>query len=300
MSVNNKKNALGRGLSAILSNPNTDITSKDASGNYVVGAVAEIPIDRIETNPFQPRDVFDNEALEILKNSIIEQGIIQPVTVRKIGYDKYQLISGERRLRASIMAQLETIPAYIRVADDQQMLEIALIENIHREDLNAIEIALSYQRLMEECGLTINDMVKKVSQDRSTISNYIRLLQLPPEIQIAVRDKKLTTGHARAILGISDMNTQLAALNRIVSEKLSVRETEALVQSLQNPKTTPLSKFKEKKKTSLPDKYEAMQQKLNETLKTKVEIKRNRTGKGSITLFFSSDNQLEQLINSLK
>ena len=167
----NKKSSLGRGLSAILSNPDTDITSKDASGNFVVGAVAEIPIAFIETNPFQPRDVFEVEALEELKKSIMEQGVIQPVTVRKIGYDKYQLISGERRLRASIMAQLERIPAYIRVADDQQMLEIALIENIHREDLNAIEIALSYDRLIKDCELKMEDVMKKVSQDRTTITN---------------------------------------------------------------------------------------------------------------------------------
>jgi ParB family chromosome partitioning protein len=261
--------------------------------------VAEIPIALIETNPFQPRDVFEAAALEELKNSIMEQGVIQPVTVRKMGYDKYQLISGERRLRASIMAQLERIPAYIRVADDQQMLEIALIENIHREDLNAIEIALSYQRLIDECGLNMQDIVKKISQDRSTISNYIRLLKLPPEVQVAVRDKKISMGHARTILSIDNPEQQYAVLQKVITEKLSVRETEALIQTLQQP--VAILKAKEKKQQSaLPEKYETMRQRLYNSLNMNVDMKRSRSGKGTITLHFTNDEQLERIVAALK
>ncbi|MCL2042168.1 MAG: ParB/RepB/Spo0J family partition protein [Bacteroidales bacterium] len=294
----NKKSSLGRGLSAILSNPETDITSKDASGNFVVGAVADIPVALIETNPFQPRDVFEEESLETLKNSILEQGVIQPITVRKIGYDKYQLISGERRLRASVMAQLEQIPAYIRVADDQQMLEIALIENIHREDLNAIELALSYQRLMNECGLEIQDVMKKISQSRSNITNYIRLLDLPPEIQVAVRDKKISMGHARTILSLNTSEQQYAALQKIITEHLSVRETEDLVKILQQP--VAIVKAKEKKKPTLPEKYETMREKIHNSLKMNVDMKRRRSGKGTITLHFTNDEQLERIVEALK
>jgi ParB family chromosome partitioning protein len=295
--MSNKKSALGRGLGAILANPETDITTRDSSGNFIVGAVADIPVTMIETNPFQPRDMFEKEALEILKNSILEQGIIQPITVRKIGYDKYQLISGERRLRASIMAEMETIPAYIRIADDQQMLEIALIENIHREDLSAIEIALSYQRLMEECNLEMQEMAKKLSQDRTTITNYIRLLKLPPDVQVAVRDKKISMGHARAILGLKEEGLQLNALKHIIDKNLSVRETESLMQEFQKPVAV---KNKEKKKASLPEKYENLRREVSKNLKTEVEMKRARTGKGSITIHFANDNQLEKIIQSLK
>lgn len=295
--MSSKKSALGRGLSAILTNPETDITTKDSSGNFVVGAVADIPIAMIETNPFQPRDMFEAEALEVLKNSILEQGIIQPITVRKIGYDKYQLISGERRLRASIMAEMETIPAYIRVADDQQMLEIALIENIHREDLSAIEIALSYQRLIDECSLDMAEMAKKLSQDRTTITNYVRLLKLPPEVQVAVRDKKISMGHARAILGLKEEERQLDALKQIIEKNLSVRETEALIQEAQK---SAVVKQKEKKKAALPEKYETLRRDISKTLNVDVDMKRARNGKGTITIHFSGDADLEKIIHSLK
>lgn len=295
--MSSKKSALGRGLSAILTNPETDITTKDFSGNFVVGAVADIPIAMIETNPFQPRDMFEAEALEVLKNSILEQGIIQPITVRKIGYDKYQLISGERRLRASIMAEMETIPAYIRVADDQQMLEIALIENIHREDLSAIEIALSYQRLIDECSLDMAEMAKKLSQDRTTITNYVRLLKLPPEVQVAVRDKKISMGHARAILGLKEEERQLDALKQIIEKNLSVRETEALIQEAQK---SAVVKQKEKKKAALPEKYETLRRDISKTLNVDVDMKRARNGKGTITIHFSGDADLEKIIHSLK
>ncbi len=181
-----KKKALGRGLDAILSSPETDITSTDISGGFVAGAIAEIAISKIEVNPFQPRTDFDQMELRELAESIKVQGVIQPVTVRKLGFDKYQLIAGERRLRASQMAGLEQIPAFIRVANDEQMLELALIENIHRKDLNAIEVAISYKRLIEECDLTQEKLSDRLGRNRSTITNYLRLLKLPPKVQIAL------------------------------------------------------------------------------------------------------------------
>ena len=196
MSDKNRR-ALGRGLDAILQSPETDITSKDISGDFVAGAIAEIDINLIETNPFQPRTEFDETALKELAQSIKEQGVVQPVTVRKLGYNKYQLISGERRLRASKMAGLAKIPVFIRVANDEQMLELALIENIHRENLNAIEVAISYQRLIDECNMTQEEVSDKVGKSRSAVANFLRLLKLPAEVQIAIRDGHITMGHAR-------------------------------------------------------------------------------------------------------
>src|ERR1035437_5953510 len=200
----NKKRALGRGLSAILESPETDITSKDISGEFVAGAIANIQINLIETNPFQPRDQFEEDRLKELSASIKEQGIIQPITVRKLGYDRYQLISGERRLRASKLAGLHEIPAYIRIANDQQMLELALVENIQREQLNSIEVAISFQRLLDECNLTQEQLSDKLGKNRTTISNFIRLLKLAPEVQVIIRDGQISMGHARALISIED------------------------------------------------------------------------------------------------
>jgi len=227
-----RKGSLGRGLEAILQSPDTDITSKDISGNYVVGAIANIAIEKIETNPFQPRNQFEDAALNELAASISEQGIIQPLTVRKLGYDKYQIISGERRLRASKIAGLTQIPCYIRVANDEEMLELALIENIHREDLNPIEIGISYQRLMEECKLTQEELSKRIAKQRSTIANYMRLLKLPAEVQVAIRDKHITMGHARSFISLESRDDQLKLLADILEKELSVREVEKKVQEL--------------------------------------------------------------------
>ena len=250
MSLQNKKRGLGRGLDAILQSPETDITSSDISGNYVAGAVAEINIDFIEANPFQPRTDFDESALNELAESIKIQGVIQPVTVRKMGRDKYQLISGERRLRASKLAGLKTIPVYIRVANDEQMLEMALIENTHREGLNAIEVALSYQRLIEECNITQEELGEKVGKDRSTVTNFLRLLKLPPEVQVALRDGFISMGQARAIINIDDKTKQLIILKEIIDKDLSVRQVEELVRSLntKNVKT-------KKQKNVLPEEF---------------------------------------------
>ena len=287
MTTPNKKRGLGRGLDAILQSPETDITSVDISGNYVAGAIAQIDIDKIETNPFQPRTDFDENALSELAESIKNQGVIQPVTVRKMGYDKYQLISGERRLRASKMAGLKTIPVFIRVANDEQMLEMALIENIHRENLNAIEVAISYQRLLEECRLTQDQLSEKVGKDRSTVSNFLRLLKLPAEIQIAIRDGYITMGHARALVNISDKTKQLVILKRIINEDLSVRQVEMLTREKQ-PK---------KQANIVPEIYKAQANTLSKALKMNVKVSRDSKGKGSLTIKFKNDDEFERLLD---
>ena len=291
MSLQNKRRGLGRGLDAILQSPETDITSSDISGNYVAGAVAELNIDFIEANPFQPRTDFDENALNELAESIKVQGVIQPVTVRKMGRDKYQLISGERRLRASKLAGLKTIPVYIRVANDEQMLEMALIENTHREGLNAIEIALSYQRLIEECNITQEQLSEKVGKDRSTVTNFLRLLKLPPEVQVALRDGFISMSQARAIINIEDKTKQLIILKEIIDKDLSVRQVEELVRSLntKNVKT-------KKQKDVLPEAFIYKVDSLSKSLNTKVKINRNSKGKGSLTIDFKNDEDFERLI----
>ena len=287
MTTQNKKRGLGRGLDAILQSPETDITSADISGNYVAGAIAQIEIDEIETNPFQPRTDFDESALSELAESIKNQGVIQPVTVRKMGYDKYQLISGERRLRASKLAGLKTIPVFIRVANDEQMLEMALIENIHRESLNAIEVAISYQRLLEECELTQDQLSEKVGKDRSTVANFLRLLKLPAEIQIAIRDGYITMGHAKALISISDKTKQLVILKRIIDEDLSVRQVEMLTRE----------KSVKKQKTALPESYKIQADALSKALQMGVRINRDNKGKGSLTINFKNDEEFERLLD---
>jgi len=288
MTTPNKKRGLGRGLDAILQSPETDITSVDISGNYVAGAIAQIDIEKIETNPFQPRTDFDETSLNELTESIKNQGVIQPVTVRKMGYDKYQLISGERRLRASKMAGLKTIPVFIRVANDEQMLEMALIENIHRENLNAIEVAISYQRLLEECKLTQDQLSEKVGKDRSTVTNFLRLLKLPAEIQIAIRDGYITMGHAKALININDKSKQLIILKRIIDEDLSVRQVEMLARE-----QTPVKKQKD----VLPESYKIQAETLAKALKMGVKVSRNSKGKGSLTFNFKNDEEFERLID---
>lgn len=287
MTTPNKKRGLGRGLDAILQSPETDITSIDISGNYVAGAIAQIEIDKIETNPFQPRTDFDETALAELSESIKNQGVIQPVTVRKMGYDKYQLISGERRLRASKMAGLKTIPVFIRVANDEQMLEMALIENIHRENLNAIEVAISYQRLLEECKLTQDQLSEKVGKDRSTVANFLRLLKLPAEIQIAIRDGYITMGHAKALVNINDKTQQLIILKRIIDEDLSVRQVETMARQ----KTT------KKQAIVLPESFKVQADTLSKMLKMNVKVSRNSKGKGSLTINFKNDEEFERLLD---
>ena len=292
MSLQNKRRGLGRGLDAILQSPETDITSTDISGNYVAGAVAELNIDFIEANPFQPRTDFDENALNELAESIKVQGVIQPVTVRKMGRDKYQLISGERRLRASKLAGLKTIPVYIRVANDEQMLEMALIENTHREGLNAIEVALSYQRLIEECNITQEELGEKVGKDRSTVTNFLRLLKLPPEVQVALRDGFISMGQARAIINIEDKTQQLIILKEIIDKDLSVRQVEELVRSF-NPKNAKTKK----QKNVLPEAFIHKVDTLSKALDAKIKVDRNSKGKGSLTISFKNDEDFERLIS---
>jgi len=293
--MTSKKKALGRGLDAILQSPETDITSRDISGNYVAGAIAEIEISKIEANPFQPRTDFEQESMEELAQSIKQQGIIQPLTVRKIGYDRYQLIAGERRLKASTLAGMKAVPCYIRVADDEQMLELALIENIHRKDLNALEIAISYQRLSDELSLSQEDISAKVGKDRATVSNYIRLLKLPAEAQYALRHDQISMGHAKALLSISSTETQLKALLRIVEKGLSVREAEKLAKDIQNPPV----KAGESTAGALSPELQAGKVLLHERLGAAVNIARNNKGQGSIVIKFNSENDLERILKLL-
>jgi len=293
--MTSKKKALGRGLDAILQSPETDITSRDISGDYVAGAIADLPISKIEANPFQPRTYFEEESLEELAQSIRQQGIIQPLTVRKIGYDRYQIIAGERRLKAAGISGLKVVPCYIRVANDEQMLELALIENIHRKDLNAIEIAISYQRLIEELNLSQEDVSLKVGKDRATVSNYIRLLKLPAEVQFALRHDQISMGHARALIGIPSPELQLKALLRIVEKGLSVRETEKIARDIQAPpepkKDSPIS--------NLPEHIQREGLRLHEKVRTAVDIKSNNKGQGSLVIKFSSQTDLERILRLL-
>ena len=293
--MTSKKKALGRGLDAILQSPETDITSRDISGDYVAGAIADIAISKIGANPFQPRTSIEAESLEELAQSIKLQGIIQPLTVRKIGYDRYQLIAGERRLRAAEISGLKALPCYIRVANDEQMLELALIENIHRKDLNAIEIAISYQRLIEELNLTQEDVSQKIGKDRATVSNYIRLLKLPPEVQYALRHDQISMGHARALIGIPEAELQLRALLKIVEKGLSVREAEKIARDTQNP--PPVKK--ENIAGSLPEDLQKAGVRLHEKIGSAVSIKSNNKGQGSLVIKFSSEADLERILRFL-
>lgn len=297
MSSNAKKQpALGRGLSALLQNSDTDITGASA---VPAGAVALIAISLIEANPFNPRTHFEINALEELKASIEAHGIIQPLTVRKMGRDRYQLISGERRFRAAQLAGLTEVPAYVRIANDQTMLEMALVENIQREDLNAIEVALSYQRLLEECQLTQEQLSEKVAKSRSHIANHLRLLKLPDAIQAAVRDKQITMGHARALLALSSETEQISALQRILADQLSVRDVEALAKP-QSETQTSKGISGTKSKTPLNTTEKLYISYLSTQLGTKVSIDKTPEGKGKLIVHFSHEAELQRLIEMLK
>jgi ParB family transcriptional regulator, chromosome partitioning protein len=298
---NNKRSALGRGLSALLESNDTDVTASytGSLSSAAVGTVAKLRIDQIQANRFQPRTKFEQEALEELAQSIRELGIIQPVTVRKMGYDKYELISGERRFRASQLAGLTEIPAYIRIANDQEMLEMALVENIQRENLDAIEIALSYQRLIEECKLTQEEMSNRVGKKRSTVTNYLRLLKLPPEIQRGIIDKKISMAHARTIVNVDDELTQLQIYHDIIKNDLSVRAVEDWVRGVE--KKTPVKNKKTKVNTYvMPYSFQKLNNDLSGHFNTQIELKRSATGKGKITIPFNSDMDLERIVKLLQ
>ncbi len=290
-----KKSALGKGLGALLdNNRNTsarpEVKSVTNSSKTTVGGIAKIPISQIEANAFQPRTHFDKEALEELSASIKEHGIIQPITVRKVGANKYQIISGERRYRASQMAGLEEVPVYVRVADDQTMLEMAIIENIQREDLNALEVAISYQRLIDECDITQEKVGERVGKSRASVTNYLRLLNLPSEVQAGIRDKKITMGHARALLSFATPEEQVNVYRQILDKKLSVRAVEELAK---NRKTAEETK-KSKPKLTLREKR--LQEDLSFHFDTKIKITKKENGKGAITIPFEDEQHLEKIL----
>ncbi len=292
-----KKQALGRGLSALLKDPSNDIKSAgDKNADKVVGNIIEVELAAIEINPFQPRTQFNEEALGELANSIKELGVIQPITVRKIGFDKYQLISGERRWRASKLAGLTSIPAYIRLANDQESLLMALVENIQRSDLDPIEVALSYQRLMDEIQLTQEQVSDKVGKKRSTITNYLRLLKLDPIIQTGIRDGFISMGHGKAIINIENQEVQAEIYQKIIRENLSVRDTEQLVKAYQEgisktPTKKSMSKIQPLSKEELA--------KIAANLGAKVQVKVDANGKGAISIPFKSNEELQQILSKI-
>lgn len=288
---NKKRNALGRGLSALLSDSDT----AHSSARPQPDGISEIPVGNIEANPYQPRTHFDLVALEELADSIKAQGIIQPITVRKLGAGQYQLISGERRLQASKIAGLEMVPAYIRTANDEQMLEMALIENIQRQDLNPIEISLAYQRLLEELGLKQESLGEKVGKKRATVNNYLRLLKLPPEIQIGLRDTKISMGHARALINVEDSNRQLGIFRQAVEEELSVRKVEELVRELSGSKKQSDSNKKSSKSVHI----QKLERDLEEKFGNRVIINQSSAGKGDLKITFDSREDLERILEIL-
>lgn len=294
---NNKKMiGLGRGLGALLQDSDSVNRSQGKPSPYEsISTMTEINVNFIETNPFQPRTRFDEEALQELADSIKAQGIIQPITVRQIGKDQYQLISGERRLQASKLIGLTQIPAFVRTANDQQMLEMALIENIQRENLNSIEIALSYQRLIHECNLKQEELGERVGKNRTTVNNYIRLLKLPPVIQAALRDNKISMGHARALITIEDHDVQVRMFRRIVDEDWSVRKVEEAVRNLGSESESQILR-----KTTLPkQEIRSLQFKLSSMFGTKVSIKADEKHKGEIKIPFTSQEELNKILEVL-
>ncbi len=295
---NRKKSALGRGLGALLEDSPAKHKTEDILPEVVKTGIFEIPLEEIQVNPFQPRIYFDKEALGELAESIKVQGIIQPITVRKLDSKEYQLISGERRFQASKLAGLTQIPAYVRTANDQQMLEMALIENIQRENLNALEIAHSYQRLLAECDLKQEQLGDRVGKNRTTVNNYLRLLKLPPTIQAAIRDQQITMGHARALINIEDIDKQLAIFKKAVDEELSVRKVEALVKALNDGKPEKVAE----QGLDPVKKYEIskIQQRLASHFGTKVSLKANTKNKGEIKIPFTSTSDLNRILEILE
>ena len=300
-----KRNALGKGLGALLSD--NDIVNPKSTGLPPIvsnnNSIDSIDINLIETNPYQPRDTFETEALKELAASIKAQGIIQPLTVRKLANNAYQLISGERRLRASKLAGLTEVPVYIRAANDQEMLEMALIENIQRENLNAIEVAISFQRMLDECSLKQEELGDRVGKNRSTVTNYLRLLKLPPVIQAALRDSKISMGHARAMISMDSIDKQLYAFEEVLKNDLSVRKLEDLVRSMSDKNT-----FKSTDKTKSPaakaeqafsSEYQRIQSDLAAKFDAKVSLKADKNGSGNIQIPFISTDDLNRILEML-
>lgn len=284
-----KKNALGRGLGALIDGVEKEVLEKKVEANM------QIPVDAIDANPWQPRSRFDDEALNELAASIRQLGIVQPLTVREIPGGRFQLIAGERRLRAARLAGLANVPAYVRTADDQAMLEMALVENIQREDLDAVEVAISYQRLIEECRLTQEQLSERVGKQRSTVANYLRLLKLPAEIQLGIKTRQLSMGHARTLISIEDSKQQIEVYYRVINEDMSVRQTEELVRHLQSaPLRDPV---KSDKKRKLNQDYQQLSDHLKTVLGTDVVFRINEKGKGKIVIQFENNDQMERILS---
>ncbi len=282
-----KKSALGRGLGALIDN------SEEVRHHRPAASIIEIDIDKIEANPWQPRSHFDEERLNELSMSIKAVGIVQPLTLRKLSDDRYQIIAGERRFRASKLAGLTKVPAYVRDADDDIMLEMALVENIQREDLDPIEVAISYQRLIDECSLTQESLSDRVGKKRSTIANYLRLLKLPAEIQLGLREKQISMGHARAIINVEDSSKQIAVFEKIIREDLSVRKVEEIVRTIDKPVAP---KETAGFVTPVSEEYAELRHQLSGFFKTNIQFSRDDKGKGKIVIPFRSDEELEQIV----
>jgi ParB family transcriptional regulator, chromosome partitioning protein len=294
----NKKNEVSKGLRSLLSN--IEKTNNPLERSQLVkelsNSIAFISPELIEVNPFQPRTEFDTDQLMELAKSIKISGLIQPITVRSLGGNKYQLISGERRLRASKMAGIKDIPAYVRVANDQEMLEMALVENIQRADLNAVEIAISYQRLMDECNLTHEALSERVGKDRSTVTNYVRLLKLPAQIQASVKEGQLSMGHARALAGVENIVLQLKIYKEAVDQQLSVRAVESLIKSYAASKPISVNKTA----NGITPEIKKIKEQLSHRFGTQIDIKRGTNGKGSITIQFNSDEEFNNIADILR
>ncbi|NII85365.1 ParB/RepB/Spo0J family partition protein [Pedobacter riviphilus] len=295
-----RKTGLGRGLSALLDDSESAHPPKQqvnaVSETEQIGNISHVSLTEVETNPYQPRTEFDQVALNELADSIKVQGLIQPITVRKLAANKYQLISGERRFRASKLAGLTQIPAYIRSANDQQMLEMALIENIQRENLNAIEVALSFQRMIDEVGLKQEQLGERVGKNRTTVTNYLRLLKLPPAIQASIRDQKISMGHARALINVDGVDKQLFIHQEILEKGLSVRKVEELVRNLQH---VPLKASEKSKEKAVSFQYQKLQDDLASKFATRVKLKVSQNGKGAIEIPFMSDDDLNRILELL-
>ncbi|WP_160718084.1 ParB/RepB/Spo0J family partition protein [Chitinophaga solisilvae] len=296
-----KKEALGKGIRSLLQNIDTDLKQTagalgDNAAVHVATGIERVALDQIVTNPKQPRRDFDETALQELSQSIKLHDVIQPITIAKINNKKYQLIAGERRLRASKMAGLKDIPAYVRQVNDQELLELALLENLQRENLNAIEVGLSYKRLMEECSLTQEQVADRMGKERSTVTNYIRLLKLPPDIQVAVRNGQLSMGHARVLTGVENVENQLFLYNEILQNGLSVRQTEDLARKINQADKTSQQK---PTKIKLPPAFQKIQDNLASHFATKVKLDRGKNGKGSIVIEFYSDEELDSILEKI-
>lgn len=290
-----KKKELGLGVRALLSNIEAQTQEKQAEVvRELTHTVAMIPVGEIEVNPFQPRKDFDEDALNELAESLTVHGLIQPITVRRLADRQYQLISGERRLRASKIAGMAEVPAYIRLANDQEMIEMALVENIQREDLNAIEVAITYQRLIDECDLTHENLSDRVGKKRSTVTNFLRLLKLPPDIQKGLKEDAISMGHARALLSIDDFALQHSIFKKIIAERLSVRETEDLIRRYNEDRAPKPAKAK------LPSDYQNVQSSLRNYLGSRVQLKVKNNGSGQIAIPFTSTDDLNRLLDLIE